>query len=140
MRTSLYIALLLALFFIAGCSQSGDFGAFVVAQVAKFGGHTKTSAAFPKLEARWTVKQDANGFQASVTGASFASIAAGLEQIYGTPRMADDGSGTATHEPDRLWGAVDIGVAIHLIGHKDTTEIICIRGVKSMDELFGHKP
>ncbi len=138
MRTSLSIALLLTIIVAGGCSQTGDFGAFVVTQVTKFGGHTKTRTPIPKLEARWTVKQDANGFQAFVTDASFASIAAELEQICGTPKMSDDGSGTATHEPDRLWAAVDIGVAIQLIGHKDSTEIICIRGMKDVDELLKH--
>ena len=142
MRASLYITLLLAMFFVAGCSQSGDFGAFVVSQVTKFGGRTK-SATIPKLDAQWTVKQDANGFQASITGASFASIAAEMEQIFGTPKISHDVGDTLTVTPlpYRLWGAVDIGVAIQLIGHKDSTEIICVRGVKSMDELlFGHKP
>jgi hypothetical protein len=126
------------MFLVAGCSQAGDFGAFVVSQVTKFGGHTKGTP-IPKLDAQWTVKQDANGFQAFVTGASFADIATKMEQIFGTPKMSDDGSGTASHKPCRLWGATDIGVAIQLIGHGDSTEIICIRELKSMDELLNHK-
>ena len=129
MRAHLSITLLLAIILVAGCSQSGDFNAFFVAQVTKYGGHTKTSGTIPKLEARWTVKQDANGFQAFVIGASFDSIASEFEQVFGKPKMSDDGSGTATHEPVRLWAAVDVGVAIHVIRHKDSTEIICIRSI-----------
>ena len=129
MRASLSIFLSAATILIAGCSHWGDFGAFVVAQVAEYGGHARTSGAIRKLEARWTVRQDANGFQAFITGASFGSIATEMQQVFGTPKVSDDGSGTATHEPYRLWGAVGIGVAIQLIGHKDGTEIICIRGV-----------
>jgi len=142
MRTSLYITLLLAMFFVAGCSQSGDFGAFVVAQVAKYGGHTKTSATIPKLDAQWTVKQDANGFQVFITGASFTSIAAEMEQIFGTPKISHDGATgtlTVTPLPYRLWSADDIGIAIQLIGHIDgSTELIYVRGVKSADELWRH--
>ncbi len=127
MRTSLSIALLLAVIVAVGCSQSGDFGAFVVAEVSKCGGHTKTTAAIPKLDARWTVTRDNNGFTIFIANASFASIAAEMEQVFGPPKMTDDGLGTASHEPYRLWAAVDIGVAIQLIGHKDRTEIICLR-------------
>jgi hypothetical protein len=126
--------------FVTGCKQSGDFDAFVVTQVVKYGGHTKTSSAIPKLQARWTVKEDKNGFTASISGASFADIAREMEQIFGPPRMSDDGSGTKTHEPYRLWGVDDIGVAIQLIGHPDSTEIVCIREIKSMDELIKHMP
>jgi hypothetical protein len=62
MRTLLSTTLLLAAIFVAGCSRSGDFGAFVVTQVTKYGGHTKTTATIQKLDARWTVKSDSNGF------------------------------------------------------------------------------
>ena len=139
MRASLFTTLVLATIVAIGCSHSGDFGAFIVTAVTKYGGHTKTIGTIPKLDARWTVRQDANGFQAIVTDAPFASIAADMEQVFGTPKLSDDGSGTATHEPDREWGAVDIGVAIQVIGHKDNTEIICIREVKDMGELLRHR-
>jgi hypothetical protein len=140
MRTLLSITLLLAVIFVAGCSQSGDFGAFVVAQVTKYGGHTKTTAPIPKLDARWKLKEDANGFQAFVTGVPFAIIAADMEQVFGTPKTSHDVGDTLTVTPlpYRLWSAVDIGVAIQLIGHEDSTEVICIRGVKDMDELLKH--
>ena len=138
MRASLFTALLIAIIFAVGCSHSGDFSAFVVAEVTKYGGHSKTTATIPKLEARWTVKRDDNGFQAFIIDAPFASVASDMEQLFGTPKMSDDGSGTTTHEPYRVWSAGDVGVAIQLISHKDGTEIICIKGVKDMGDLLKH--
>jgi len=125
MRALLSIALLLAVIFIASCSHSGDFGAFVVAQVTKYGGHTKTSATIPQLDARWTVKQDANGFTDHVSDAPFSAIDGFMRETFGAPKISTDTN--LDGEPQRVWGAVDIGVAIQLIGHKSDTEIICIR-------------
>ncbi len=130
MSASRSITVLSAMMLVAGCSRSGDFGPFVVAQVAKYGGHTRTNAVIPRLDAQWRVERDANGFQAVVTGAPFGAIAVEMEQAFGKPKLSDDGSGTLTHQPCRLWGAVDTGVAIHLIGHKNSAEIICIRGIQ----------
>ena len=135
MRTTRLIVILFALS-LAGCSRSGDFGTFVVTEATKYGGHTKTNAALPKLDARWTVKRDDNGFQASVTGISFASIDTFMQQAFGTPKISVDGTGTATGQPHRVWGAVDIGVAIQLIGRPDGAEIVCARGMRDMGEMF----
>ena len=138
MRTTLVKLLLLGCLVFVGCSQSGDFTSFIIAEVAKYGGHIKTGGAIPKLDAKWTIKRDDHGFILSVTGASFKNIAADMEQVFGPPKFSDDGSGMASHEPGREWSAVDIGVAIQLVVHKDRTEIICIRGMKDMGELFRH--
>ena len=135
MRTLILIAILFA-FSLAGCSRSGDFGTFVVTEATKYGGHIKTNAALPKLDARWTIKRDDNGFQASVTGISFASIDTFMQQAFGTPKMSVDAAGTAIGQPHRAWGAVDIGVAIQLIGRPDGAEIICVRGMRDMREMF----
>lgn len=131
MRASLSIALLLTIIVAVGCSHSGDFGAFVVAEVAKYGGHTKASATVPNLAARWELKEDANGFQAFVTDVSFATIAAEMEQIFGTPNTSHDVTDvlTVVPLPYRLWSAANIGAAVQLIGHKDSTEIICLKGI-----------
>jgi hypothetical protein len=72
---------------LVGCSRSGDLGAFVVTEVSKFGGHTRTNAPLPKLDARWTIKRDKNGFQASVSGTTFASIDATMKQAFGKPKL-----------------------------------------------------
>src|SRR5438445_5751236 len=124
MRAHLFILALLACAVISGCSRSGDFTAFVVSEVAKHGGHTLTNATVAPLEARWTVKSDTNGFQASITGASFASIDTVMQQAFGTPKMSV--AANASGQPHRVWGAVDIGVAIQLIGRPDGADIICV--------------
>lgn len=117
---------------VAGCSRSGDFGTFVVAEVAKHGGHAVTNTTMPTLQARWTVKSDTNGFQASVTGASFTSIDEVMQQAFGTPKVsvAINSSG----HPHRVWGAVEIGVAIQLIGQPHGADIVCIRKFSDMGE------
>ena len=134
MRASLLILALFAVAVISGCSRSGDFSTFVVSEVAKHGGHTVTNVAIPALQARWTVKSDTNGFQASVTGASFASIDAVMQQAFGTPKMSVVTN--ASGQPHRVWGAVDIGVAIQLIGRPDGADIICVRGMRNMGEML----
>jgi hypothetical protein len=133
MRTALPVALLLVGVTI-GCSRSGDFGAFVVKEVTRYGGHTKTNPALPKLDVHWTIKRDDNGFQAFVTGASFASADAVMRQAFGTPKMS--GVSSAIGQPYGTWGAVDIGVAIQLIGRPRGLEIVCVRGVRDMGEML----
>ena len=102
---------------VSGCSRSGDFGAFVVGEVAKHGGHAVTNAALPALHARWKIKSDTNGFQASVTGAPFASIDAVMQQAFGTPKISE--AADMDGQPHRVWGATDIGAAIQLVGRPD---------------------
>lgn len=87
-----------------------------------------TNAPVPTLQARWTVKSDTNGFQASVTGASFANIDAVMQQAFGKPKVSI--AANADGQPHRVWGAVDVGVAIQLIGRPDGADIICVRGLR----------
>src|SRR2546426_8266504 len=122
MRAHFLIAILFGCAAISGCSRSSDFSAFVVSEVAKHGGHTVTNVTVAPLQARWTVKSDTNGFQASITGASFAGIDAVMQQAFGTPKMSV--AANASGQPHRVWGAVDIGVAIQLIGRPDGADII----------------
>jgi hypothetical protein len=135
MRTTLFITFLLACFLI-GCSHSGDVSTFIVTEVTKCGGHTKTNTGFLKVEARWKLQRDKNGFQATLTGVSFADMDALMRQAFGVPSMAGVSTGTQTGLPYSNWAARDIGVAIMMIGHADRVEIICLRGVKNMGELF----
>ena len=122
------IATLFVCVVVSGCSRSGDFSAFVVSEVKKHGGHTITNAPLPTLQTRWTIKSDANGFQASVKGAPFVSIDAVMQQAFGIPKMSV--ASNASGQPHRVWAAVDIGVAIQLIGQPDGVDIICVRGMK----------
>jgi hypothetical protein len=118
----------------AGCSRSGDFGAFVVAEVAKYGGQTVTNAPQTTLPGHWTIKRDANGFQASVKGAPFASVAAVMRQEFGPPKIST--AANLNGQPHQVWGAAEIGVAIQLIGRPDGADIICVRGFRDMGEMF----
>lgn len=134
MRAYFLIATLLACGLVSGCSRSGNFSAFIVSEVTRHGGHTVTNVPLPILQARWTIKSDANGFQASVTGAPFASIDAVMQQAFGAPKMSV--ASNASGQPHHVWGAVDIGVAIQLIGRPDGADIICVRGMRDMGEMF----
>src|SRR5262245_27509330 len=134
MRVSLLSLALLYVVMAGCCSRSHDFGAFVVAEVAKHGGHTKTNAVIPKLEAQWTVNRDRNGFQASVSGTSFANIDALMRQTFGTPKLSVEAN--ASGQPHRVWGAADIGVAIQLIGRTNGADIVCVRGMQDMSGMF----
>jgi hypothetical protein len=133
MRTSLSIVALFAVAIISSCSRSGDFSTFIVSEVAKHGGHAVTNTAIPALEARWTVKSDTNGFQASVTGASFASIDAIMQHAFGPPKISI--AANAIGQPHRVWGAPDIGVALQLVGRTGGAEISCVRGMRDIGEF-----
>jgi len=135
MRAYLLITACLACFLVAGCSRSGNLSTFVVSEVAKYGGHTVTNAPPLKVvQARWTIESDTNGFQASVTGAPFASIDAAMQQAFGVPKISDRAN--AEGQPTRVWAAADIGVAIQLIGRPGGADIICIRGMRDLGEMF----
>ena len=128
------IAVLFACALVSGCSRSGDFSTFVTAEVAKHGGHTVTNAPLPAVQARWTIESDTNGFQARITGAPFTSIDAVMTQAFGVPKISV--AANTDGQPQRVWAALDIGVAIQLIGRPDGADIICIRGMRGMEEMF----
>jgi hypothetical protein len=43
---------------------------------------------------------------------------------------------TAIGQPCRVWAAIDIRVAIQLIGRTNGADIVCVRGMRDMDEMF----
>jgi hypothetical protein len=131
---ALFILTLFICAVLSGCSRSGDFSAFVVSEVAKHGGHTVTNATVTPLQAHWTVNSDTNGFQASVAGPSFASIDTVMRQAFGTPKLSV--AANTSGQPQDVWGAIDIGVAIQLIGRPDGADIICVRGMRDMGGMF----
>jgi hypothetical protein len=132
MRASL-LNLLIAAAVVVGCSRSGDLGTFLVREVTKYGGHTKTNTMPLKLDAHWTVKRDKNGLQVSVTSTSFASIDTFMNQTFGVPKVSVDSNDTG--QPHRVWAAADIGVAIQLIGRPGGADIICVRAIRK-EEIF----
>jgi hypothetical protein len=126
MRSSLLAAFWFAIFAGGGCSRSGDVGTFLVTEVTRYGGHTITNGAFPKLAAHWTVKEDSSGFTARVSGVPFATVDSFMRQAFGPPKVsADTNLSSPSHS---VWAAVDIGVAIQCIGRPAGVELICVKG------------
>jgi hypothetical protein len=134
MRVYFVIVGFIACALASGCSRSGDFSAFVVSEVTKHGGHTVSNAPLPVVQARWSIKSDENGFQARVKSAPFSSIDAVMHQAFGTPKVSI--AANADGQPHRVWAALDIGVAIQLIGRPDGADIICVRGMRDLGEMF----
>lgn len=133
-RASLLIFGLFLCTAFSGCSRTEDFSAFLVKEVTGYGGRGVSNAPLPVLLAHWTVNRDANGFQASVKGVSFSSIASVMLQKYGPPKIA-----TAINlkgHPQQVWAAAAIGVAIQLIGRPYETDIICVRSDLDMRKVF----
>lgn len=86
------------------------------------------SAPFKTVDAHWTVKSDANGFEADVAGASFAEVDAAMQQAFGKPK--ESVAANLSGQPQRAWRTADIGVAVQLIGRPDGAEVICVRGMR----------
>ena len=107
MRASLLTALLLAITLANGCSRSGDFGAFFVKEVTRCGGRIDTNASLPKLEARWTVKANDNGFAAYVSGVPWPAVDAFIQQALG--------KGKAHSSPERVYGGANAGVGCRFL-------------------------
>src|ERR1041384_7293251 len=126
MRSSTFTTLLLAILLIGGCSHSGAFGAFLVTEVTRYGGHAVPNAALPKLDARWTVKSDSNGFTAQASDVPFTAVDSFMRDAFGPPKVSADTN--LNGQPHRVWAAVDIGVAIQCIGRPGGVEIICLKG------------
>jgi hypothetical protein len=106
---------------ICGCQTKGDLGRAIVQQVAHYGGHTRTTAAIPELRGAWSIKSDAEGFQAHLSGVAIADIQSFMQQVYGDPMVNTNLQG--------IWyRAADIGVAIQFFGEKNGVSFICQRG------------
>ncbi len=126
MRACLLASLLLAMTLANGCSRSDDFGAFFVKEVTRCGGRIDTNASLPKLEARWTVKANENGFAAYVSGVPWSAVDAVIQQAIGKDK--------AYTMPGRVYGAAKpgVGVTLHWIFLDGRTEIICTRGESTL--------
>ncbi len=123
--THAFLSLVTALL-LCGCkrTQSGDFAAFFVQEVAAYGGYTPATNAPVKLSARWTIQSDTNGFQIHLIGTRFAEVESLLGQTYGKPVFVR----TNTHgQPHGLYNATQIGAAIQFFSEKDGVGIICLR-------------
>ena len=126
MRAPLTILLFLACLVFAGCSQSGDFGSFFVGEVTKYGHPPKTPITISRLDARWTIQSDDDGFRVFVRGQAFAAVDALMQQVLGAPKVSvtSDTKG----QPHHVYGSADIDLAVQCIGRADDVEIICVKG------------
>jgi hypothetical protein len=125
-RTRLFFAACLALL-MCGCHHTGDFSAFFVQQVSQYGGHTRTTNAIPALHGTWSVKSDDEGFQAHLSGVSFADVQSFLQQVYGNPVIKTADIDGRRHG---VYGARDIGVAIQFFDETNGIGFVCVRGQK----------
>ncbi|MBI3881074.1 MAG: hypothetical protein HY301_13565 [Verrucomicrobia bacterium] len=134
MRTKPLMIVLVACVVAVSCSRSGDFGSFVIREVATYGGHTVTNGPFPRLDAHWTFKPDKNGFQTTITGTSFTNLDNFLKQAYGSPKLSKDG--TSSGRSSRVWAAATAGAVITITSRPDGADLICVRGMP-FEEMLG---
>jgi len=125
-RTRLVISLLLACLVFVGCSQSGDFGNFFVGEVTKYGHPPTTPITVSRLDARWTIQSDNDGFRIIVRGQPFAAVDALIRQVIGAPKVSVDSN--VQGRPHQVYGSAEIGLAVQCIGRADDVEIICLKG------------
>ena len=126
MRATLLLAVWLVGVALIGCSHRGDFGTFFIQKVTEFGGQPKATVNLPVLEAKWTYEAEKNKFRVMVQGPPFAAVDAWLQQALGPPKMSVNAGPQG--QPNRVWVAADIGVAVHCMGKPEGVEIICVRG------------
>jgi hypothetical protein len=112
---------------LCGCQSTGDFGAVFVQQVSYFGGHAQTTNTVPELRGTWSMKSDAEGFQAHLSGVPFAHVQSFMQQVYGSPVFV---ATNAMGQPHGLYKALDIGVAIQFFGETNGVGFICLRAQK----------
>jgi hypothetical protein len=107
--------------------QLGDFGAFFVQQVSRFGGHAVGSSSAPALSGTWYSESDHNGFAAQLYGVPFAEVQSFMEAVYGPPL---DLSTNADSPPHGLYGVRQIGVGIQYFGVTNGVGFICVEKLK----------
>jgi len=109
------------------CQHTGNFSAFFVQQVSRYGGHIQTTKAIPELHGAWSFKSDAESFQAHLSGVPFADVESFMKQIYGTPVFV---ATNVLGQPHGLYRASDIGVAIQFFGETNGVGFICFKLLK----------
>ena len=106
--------------------QSGDFGAFFVQQVARYGGHTASFSPPSELSGAWYFESDHDGFAAQLYDTSFSQVRSFMEQVYGRPRDIN----TNLYGSWGLYGVREIGVAIQFFGRTNGVGFICLQKQK----------
>jgi len=105
--------------------QSGDFGAFFVQQVARYGGHTVSSP--PELRGTWYFESDHEGFGAQLYGVPFEQVRQFMQQAYGSPLSI---STNLDSQPHGLYSVREIGAAIQFFGGTNGVGFICLERQK----------
>ena len=98
--------------------QSGDFAAFFVQQVSRYGGHKPSSDRLPEMNGTWYFESDHDGFAVQLYDVSFTQVASFMQQVYGSPISAA--------QPHGLYGAGQIGVAIQFNANTHGVGFICL--------------
>ena len=109
---------------LCACQHNGDFGAAFVQEVSHYGGHSKTTNTVPELRGTWSVQSDAEGFQMHLSGVPFPDVQSYMQQVYGNPVSITT---NLDGQPDGLYKALDIGVAIQFFGEPNGIGFICLR-------------
>ena len=125
---------------LIGCAQptptsTGDFGAFVATRVQALGGKAPSPVPSP-LQGSWTLRADTNGFEAISADIQFEQLAAYLHSAYGAPRTI----GTNEVGKSGIYGATEIGVAIHFFDAGGGLQVNCVRGFGSFQEMVDAIP
>ncbi|MBI1177098.1 hypothetical protein GC207_06620 [bacterium] len=116
-------------------SNSGDVVEWMVKETTEYGGRPNTNITPSRIDGRWHVKRDRNGFEAKVFNSEFSSVNTALRQIFGTPLQSRTNS---SEEGPRysLWAAKDVGVAIIFTDRTNHLEISCVRGLHGLSEMM----
>ena len=104
--------------------QSGDFGAFLIQQVARYGGHSVASDSPTALTGTWYFESDKNGFAAQLYDVPFARVQSFMQKVYGSP--IDVVSTNLQGQLHGLYGVSQIGVAIQFFGRTNGVGFICV--------------
>jgi hypothetical protein len=105
--------------------QSGDFGAFFVQQVARYGGHPVNSR--PELRGTWYFESDHEGFGAQLYGVPFEQVRSFMQQAYGSPLSISTNFERQSHG---LYSVREIGAAIQFFGSTNGVGFICLERQK----------
>lgn len=106
--------------------QTGDFGAFFVQQISRFGGQT-VGGSVPALSGTWYSESDHDGFAAQLYGVPFSQVQDFMQQVYGKP------IGIYTNAMPGWTGLYGIphGVAVQFFGDTNGVGFICMQSGKS---------
>ena len=104
--------------------QSGNFGAFFVQQVRRYGGYAAGVGSPPELRGRWYWESDLDGFAVQLYDVSFPQVRSFMEAVYGAPL---DLSTNAGNPPSGLYGVKQIGVGIQYFANTNGVGFICVQ-------------